>query len=684
MDFSRWRIREDQVVLLALIFLAFFFSADAGNALRVVTAPTLIWPAAGIALTAVLLAGDAALIPIGLAAFVFEFFVGHFALVPAAVLALANIAQPYLAARTLRQLSFDTRLGRLQDASMLIAVSVGAATVVPTLGSLVLYGYGLLPLAKLSAVWGSWYVGELFSFLALTPVLVRWLPRVALHRKRTEWIEILSALASVVVLSVLIFWTPYGIVDGVPLIYVLLLPLIWISLRMGPRILTLGLAFMSGVALAGTIARATPAMLGDSLFSIELLLSILTVIFLLLVSLAEERKQATDALRKQLLRLEDALEKIRGEDRAKGDFLAVLAHELRNPLAPLLSSLELLRLTADTDPKMRETVNAMRGRVRTMARLLDDLLDVTRVTHGKLVLRKEPVDLVRIAKRAAETVDAEMAAHHHAFSTDLPGKPIETYADPLRIEQVVVNLLNNAAKYSEDGGKISLTLRSQNKEAVFTVRDTGVGIDPAMAERIFEPFRQGEPAQRMSRGLGIGLALSKNLVELHEGRIEAKSAGVGRGSEFIVRLPLMKAPRGATASSEKSRQIKHISAASAALSILIVDDNRAAADALLALLTHVGHTAEAVYDGASGIARAKSLAPDVIILDIGLPDIEGYEVARQLKGNGSRATLIALTGYGQKEDKEKALEAGFDHHLTKPIGLVDIEAVLRTIKPPKK
>jgi signal transduction histidine kinase len=675
------RTRENKALLLLLIFLAYLAGADAGHALGAAIAPTLIWPPAGIALAAVLLTGEWALGAIGLAAFVFEFFINHYALLPALALALANVVQVLLAARTLRQLSFNAQFARLSDAFMLIAVSIGAAAVVPTLGSITLYLDGHLAYAQLSSIWGSWYVGELLSLLVLTPFLVRWLPKFSFKRTREEWFEIAAAIVATATISILIFCTPYGVIDGVPLIYVLLMPLIWIGLRMGPRIMTLALFLMSTIGIAGTIVRASPGTIVTTLFSIELLFSILTILFMFLVALAEERKRATHALRRQLLRLEDALEKIRDEDQAKSDFLAVLAHELRNPLAPLLSSLELLRLT-ETSPKALESVNAMRGRVRTMARLLDDLLDVTRITHGKLVLRKEPIDLAAVVRRAIETTEPELALHRHTFKADLPKKPLFMLADPVRIEQVVVNLLNNAAKYTEDGGEIRLTLEGQGKEGILTVKDTGVGIVPSMLEQIFEPFRQGAPAKRMSRGLGIGLALSKNLVELHDGTIEARSGGPGTGSVFVVRLPLTKAPTGAGVhANERSRQIKQIRTAKTPLTVLIVDDNKPAADALMALLKHIGHKAYAAYDGASGIERAGSLKPHAIILDIGLPDMEGYEVARRLKMAGTKATLIALTGYGQKEDKQEALDAGFAYHLTKPVGLVDVEAILRTVSP---
>ncbi len=268
-----------------------------------------------------------------------------------------------------------------------------------------------------------------------------------------------------------------------------------------------------------------------------------------------------------------------------------------------------------------------------------------------------------------------MDSKKHTLVTDIPNEAIILEADSVRLEQVFVNLLNNAAKYTEPGGTITLTARSKGGEAVVTVTDTGIGMDAHLLEHVFEPFFQIEQPGKLKAGLGIGLSLTRNLVDLHDGTIEAQSKGAGSGSQFTVRLPL----------ADRQAPEKEAAAESAetegGFRILIVDDNRAAADALVRLLTLRGNATEAVYTGEEAMAYAPSFKPEVILLDIGLPDMEGYDVARAIRSDSSvQATLIALTGYGQESDIRKAQKAGFDHHLTKPAGLAEIEEILASIK----
>jgi signal transduction histidine kinase/ActR/RegA family two-component response regulator len=667
---------ERRLVAGALTFLGYLAAADAGHALGLSIAPTLIWPAAGIALAAAFVSGAEAVAAVFLAQFVFVFFVAGYALPVALALAAASALQAAEAAWLLRRFSFNSGFSRLFDACLFIGVALVCAAITPTLGVAAFAAAHLLPLGALRASWGEWYVGELFSLLVVAPLLLRWLPKPVFSRSRREWVESGIALALVAALTFVIAATPYGSLGGVPLIYVLLLPLFWIALRLGSRMTTLALALLALIAVVGAISRSGASGLAEAVFGTELLVAVLAVIYLIAASLAEERNDATATLHIQLLRLERALEKIRDEEEAKNGFIALLAHELRNPLAPLLSSLELIRLSG-SDQATRHSVNAMRGRVRTMARLLDDLLDLSRIERRALSLTTERADLATIARRAIETAEPLWKAKRQRFAAELPARPLEVTADPTRIEQVIVNLLTNAHKYTPAGGAITLSLALEGEEAVLRVADTGAGIAPEMREQIFAPFSQGEPGRRVG-GLGIGLALSKELVDMHGGRITAESAGIERGSEFVVCLPCAQGAAPA-ARPERARELKRLPALTSPLSVLIVDDNRAAADALAALLAHVGHAPETAYDGASGIKKAKRLAPAAVILDIGLPDLSGYEVAARLAREAPGSALVALTGFGQEEDRRKSLAAGFSYHLVKPVGLADLEPVLREI-----
>ena len=390
------------------------------------------------------------------------------------------------------------------------------------------------------------------------------------------------------------------------------------------------------------------------------------------------------ALNRELARKNAEVERLHAEvsrqaldlaaaDRRKNEFLAMLGHELRNPLAPLRNALALL---GPEDPDL-ETVrwarDLMGRQVRQMVRLVDDLFDLSRIMQGKLDLRKERIELATVVADAVETARPGVEAKGHELIVSLPAGPMPLDADPVRLSQALTNLLNNAAKYSEPGGRIVLSARREGAEVVIGVRDDGVGIAPEMLPRIFDLFvQEGRSADRSQGGLGVGLALVKSLVEMHGGSVQARSEGLGLGSEFLVRLP---APATVAAPGANGDR-KPTEARWPCRRILVVDDNKDSANALARLLKRLyGQEVEVAHDGPSALARAATFRPEVILLDIGLPGMDGYEVARRLRGmpGFEAVTLLALTGWGQEEDRRRSLEAGFDHHLVKP---VDPEAIL--------
>ncbi|MFP7723568.1 PAS domain S-box protein [Lysobacter sp. A3-1-A15] len=371
-------------------------------------------------------------------------------------------------------------------------------------------------------------------------------------------------------------------------------------------------------------------------------------------------------------RAEEGLEEA---NRRKDQFLATLAHELRNPLAPISNALQVWPLVEQQPEEARRIREVMERQVRQMVRLIDDLLDVSRINRGKIELRRERLDLGVAVAAAVEALQPFIDAHRHQLVVVLPDHPLHVDADLGRLVQVFGNLLNNAAKYTSPGGHVRLEARGDGMEAVVTVRDDGAGIPADMLAPVFEMFTQVDQSLGRSHGgLGIGLTLVKSLVELHEGTVEARSEGPGRGSEFIVRLPLAPAddaPAGPAASLPGSLPDakRH--------RVLVVDDVEASADTLALMLKGLGQEARAVYDGASALEAIATFRPAVAFIDIAMPGMDGYEVAGRIRQRlGSGPVLVALTGYGQEDDRRRAFDAGFDHHLVKPTSVEALHQVL--------
>lgn len=362
-------------------------------------------------------------------------------------------------------------------------------------------------------------------------------------------------------------------------------------------------------------------------------------------------------------------------DRRKDEFLATLAHELRNPLAPMRNVLEIMQLKEGDDPFIRWSRDIIGRHVAQMTHLVDDLMEASRITQGRLELRKQQIDVIDAVQQAIEISNALMEESQHLFTIKKPDTPLFIDADATRIVQIISNLLTNAAKYTPEGGTICLSIFQEGNEVVVSVLDSGIGIPPEHLPNVFAMFSQLKPAlERSQGGLGIGLALVRGLVELHGGTIVARSEGEGKGSEFIVRLPIANSPTGEAPLAEAPAIIK-----TEALRILVVDDNIDAAESLALLLEFSGHLTRSAHNGMAGLAAAEEFRPDAILLDIGLPDISGYEVARRLRQQpwGEKIMLIAATGWGQDKDKEQALHSGFDSHLTKPVDFQKLKLLLQ-------
>jgi PAS domain S-box-containing protein len=367
---------------------------------------------------------------------------------------------------------------------------------------------------------------------------------------------------------------------------------------------------------------------------------------------------------------------VKTADRQKDEFLAMLAHELRTPLAAIRYATEVARLP-EVDPKV-ELLDIVERQVQNLVRLIDDLLDISRISRGKILLRREYLDASVIARRAVASVRPILEGKNHELDFELAEEPMPIYADPMRAEQTVVNLLTNAVKYTHDGGRISLRVYPEDQEVVIRIKDTGIGIAPEILPRVFDLFTQADQSlDRSQGGLGVGLAVTRRLVEMHGGTVAAHSEGVGHGSEFTLRLPLCDAvpPEDSTIPIRAERP-------ATSLRILVVDDNRDTADTEALLLRAHGHQVEVAHDGPAALELAHQFRPHVFLLDLGLPGLNGYEVAVRLRKEGfANEPLIAISGYGQPDDRERCRQAGFDHHLVKPVENSALLALLREVEP---
>jgi len=375
----------------------------------------------------------------------------------------------------------------------------------------------------------------------------------------------------------------------------------------------------------------------------------------------------------------DARARAEGADHRKDEFIAMLGHELRNPLAPIWTALEIMRELPREDDRQVWAREAIARQVAQLSRLVDDLLDVSRINLGKIDLRMELVDLGVVALQALEASRPLLAAQDHEVSVDLPPQPVRVRGDVIRLTQIISNLLNNAAKYTDRGGTVRLRVGCEGTDAIVTVSDTGIGIAADMLPHVFDLFAQVREARDRSKGgLGIGLTLVKRLVEMHGGYVRASSDGTGRGSAFVLGFPLLAAtPVEATAAAIFVKQ------AGATRRVLIADDNVDAAEALRRLLELQRHQVEVVHDGEAAVEALSRSEPEVVLLDISLPGMDGLEVARRIRARGGahHPLLVAVTGLGRDEDRRRSADAGFDHHLVKPIDIASLAALMDAAAP---
>jgi len=671
-------------IQFVVTFVAYYFAARFSldiSAVNTYAAP--LWPPTGIALAAVFFGGYRLAPAVAAAAFLTNFMLGAPVLACIAI-AVGNALEATVGVYLLRNFRFRPFFDRMGDSVGFIAVAFSVPFISAVIGPVSLALTGTISAAMLPETSLIWWIGDVLGALIVAPFILKWFARpiTHIHRSALQWVENILFFSALTMLSILVFWDPIPVLRDTVSPYQLFVPLTWGALRVGPRFLLAGVITLAAIASVGTVMGAGPFAGGPSpLLHLQLFLGTISTIFLLFVAAVEERKRATQELRAHVIDLQEDVEEISEADKAKNEFIAILSHELRNPLAPVLSSLELLRLKSDMMPQYKETFEVMHEQIGRITRLLDDLLDITRISKKKFNLEVKRVRLKDVLTHSVAMVEDTMRKRAHSLTVDIPEDPMWIDADPLRLEQVFVNLLNNAVKYTDPGGTIALSARRIGNTAEVRVKDNGIGLPRDMLALIFEPFRQIRGVEQKGTGLGIGLSLSQRFVELHGGTIEAKSEGLGRGSEFVVSLPLVAdmllteghsaAPQPVTASTaaEPVRKPRR--------TVLIVDDNEAAAHGIAQLLSHAGHDARVAHDGSGALQLLANFRPEIIFLDIGLPDASGYDLARSIRQYlEPQPVLVALTGFGQEEDQRRAYESGFDYHLTKPVSIMDLEKIL--------
>jgi signal transduction histidine kinase len=398
-----------------------------------------------------------------------------------------------------------------------------------------------------------------------------------------------------------------------------------------------------------------------------------------------ELAAVNDAMRAEITQRARIEQQLKEADRHKDEFLAMLAHELRNPLAPIRNAVQIMQRRTLEDPQLVWTRDVIERQLASLTRLVDDLLDVSRITRGKINVSREPLEVSKVVASALETVQPILAEKGHTLEVDVPEAPLRVDGDLTRLTQLVGNVLTNAAKYTDSGGRIGLSVSAQGPWVEVRVRDSGIGIPAEQLPRIFELFAQVDRAGERARGgLGIGLALVRRLVELHGGTVSARSDGPGRGSEFLIRLPRRFDTPRALPAEESGAANGAATSATCRRRILIVDDNKDALESLATLMEMAGHTVETAADGELALAVAATFRPDLILLDLGLPKLDGYEVARHIRAApwGRSVVLVALTGWGQDADRRRTRETGFDSHLVKPLDLDALTEFLKALPPP--
>jgi len=626
-----------------------------------------VWPPTGVAIAALLTFGRGVAPAVFVGAFLVNYTTaGSLAgsLGIAAGNTLEGLAAAYLVTRFAHgREAFDRALDIFKFAAL---AAIASTTLSATIGVGVLALEDPAVRTQLGAIWLTWWLGDATGAMLVTPLLIAWQRNRKLRAPAARVAESALLLATVVTVTATLFFSP--LLGRYPLAYLCLPPLVWAAFRFRQREVATAVVLMSVVATWATAMDKGPfvmATTNESLLVLQSFTAMIAMTTLIMAALVQERVALLEREQAALKNAEAAL-------RSSDVFIAMLSHELRNPLSAIAAAGELLQRPGVPPETSLRAGRIIRRQTVHFTRLIEDLLDVARITVGKMTLRREPVDL---AEAVANALQAPLTDEVRAWApVDRKLEHVWVDADPHRLNQIIENLLHNALKYTSRLGIIRVHTYQDGGCGVLKIDDTGSGIAAELLPRVFDLFTQGEQGpDRAHGGLGVGLTLVRRLVDLHSGNVEAYSEGAGRGSTFVVRLPLAAAPAATMHPAGTEVPIAR------AHSILVIEDNADARESLRMLLEIAGHAVSEAANGAAGVEYALTQEPSVALVDIGLPDIDGYEVARRIRSAKPRIRLIALTGYGRDEDKERAHKAGFDAHLVKPVVMATLESVIESL-----
>ena len=650
-----------QLVGLALFY---FLAGRVGLSFADIhSSASAVWPPTGIALAALLVYGKGAWPAILAGAFLVNLTTSG-AIASSLVIALGNTAEAvvgaWLVGRWARGAACFERVG---DVFRFALLAAGLATMVSaTIGVAALVLFGQASLASFGGIWLTWWLGDATGALIVAPPLVLW------HRERRvdliggRMAEAVLTLALVMAVGVLCFASP--VLSGYPLVFLCLPPLAYVAYRFGRRSAATHVLLLSLIAVYTTQHGVGPFVMAtrnESLLVLQAFMGTIALTMLPMAALVAEYRRASAELEAAHAQERRARAEAEAASAAKDEFLSMLSHELRNPLQAMASSIWLLDRPAGAPDRPRRAVEILRRQTEHLTRLVNDLLDVARVTAGRMPIVPQPLNLADAVRRAVNALDAAGRLDDHRV--EIEAEALWLRADPARLDQMLSHIVANAVKYTPQGGRVRVGVAHEGDQAVVRVRDDGMGIAPDLLPRVFETFTQGRRGlDRREGGLGVGLALVQRLAELHGGSVEARSEGPGHGSEFILRLPLLARPVDGARRAEPAAGPRRV---------LIIEDNADVREALRTLLEHAGHVVHEAEDGQAGVEAALRLKPDVVLIDIGLPRLDGYQVAQELRARrdalGAHVRLVAVTGYGQPEDRRRARDAGFDEHLVKPV-----------------
>jgi signal transduction histidine kinase/CheY-like chemotaxis protein len=644
---------------LALLFVGYFAAAKVGLSFASIhPSATAIWPPTGIAIAAFLLLGPRVWPAILAAAFLANVTTAGSALTATAI-AVGNVLEGLVAAYLVERFAHGRHVfDRAPDIFRFVLLAAMLSTTVSaTIGVTTLALGGYAPWSEYGPIWLTWWLGDVAGALLITPLLLTWTQSTVVSWTRRQWLEGMMLLVVLIASAAAVFGILFPATRDYPLAFVCIPPLVWTAFRFGQRETAMAILVVLWIATWGTLRETGPFSTPPPfarLLVLQAFMGTMAAMAMSIAALVAEQKRT-------LANAQRARDSAESANRAKDDFLAMLGHELRNPLSAITTAVYVLDKTASLDAKAARVRDIIAGQVAQLARLVDDLLDVTRITAGKITLRLKRVDLSLLV---SNTLDALQSTGLTAgYGITFRGSPTWVNVDEARVQQMVNNLISNAIKYTPSGGAVRVTVTPEDGSAVLRVEDTGIGISADLLPRVFDLFTQGDRAlDRAQGGLGLGLTIVKRLAELHGGSVEAESAGAGRGTAFTVRLPAVTRP-------DVRERVSRPAAPTRRRRVLLAEDQAEVREMLCVALRSAGHDVFDAADGPGAVAEAARCGPEVAIIDIGLPGYDGYEVARKVRrGDGGDAMyLIALTGYGQPEDKQRAEDAGFDLHIVKPV-----------------